>query len=1328
MNKIFLFYLLFYFLFSTKAPSQKCPEIISTWNISSIEENIKDFSLSIPFFYAISEKYIYILDFSNRKDLQLISMKQISFKPKRIYNFKENIFVLDEENFLHIFYFSNNFEIIEKLNLKLEESLIDIFFHNSFVFILFKGNLSIYDLSNFQKIKKLTFEEEAISGIFSHPYFYLLKNSKVSILNLEDLFFPYTTSNFSLEEQFSSLALSDSYLYLINGNAYIVLDISNKNEPKFLFKKEGFENIKRGKIQGSYLILNSEKDFLIFEISNPKNPESILNLQVEKIFNLKNIDNFIIINSLKELTVFDFSNCCNQKPESFVIEKPIQETKEDGTIEVIFDFSDSKSAIYYEIYLDQKNPPQDKVEEKFSQSKAYLYLKEKGIYYFQIKAINGCGEFLSEIGSFNLAAPEPFELILPEDQVTISPLNVFFDWSDSNGAQYYELYLGITIPPPLFQSYIYESNYTVPTLQENTIYYWFVKAINSDGSANSRKRSFETLGLELKMTDSLLEDNCSFSFLGSKNKIAEPGEDINLWIKVKNNGYGVASNLYAVLESLNPLINVYNDLIFFPDIPEGQESYSINAFLFNVSQDMECISQADFKLTLYCQDKFWEEYFSIPIGKLNYKIIFENFESWNLENWYIKNNGGNCVWESNNKTGLPNYTGGEGFCAVADSDWCGEATTMDTELWTPSFSIPYSSYATLCQPYGSFPPYATIATLSFKASYKDAESSFGDDFSVDISKDDGFSWENLLFWNESHSPLGPGEIIYIDLTPFSGVTNAIIRFVYKALDWFWWAEVDDVEVNLPYVCSKCGESPQNFNLIEPLNGQTGVPLQNVKLKFTSSQGAECYNIYFGDTNPPPLFESHINYTEVILPNLLPSTWYYWKVEAVNRFGITNSQDGIFSFRTISNQSPKAIPEGSLKALKNGNMLKLLWEESCGVAEDYTIYEGNLDVLISNGTYNHYSIVCNDVGKDLQEEFYPSNENSYYLVVPRNLDGIEGSYGRGRPQGQDLAGCGITGFEPIECETSIPKNGKFIGYYKQTNNGDWEGYINSPLNITADNGYIIAINEDSYGIVYIVPQNYVIMLGYGGQLAEPIPYTEGTPFQISFEETYIDSTGNIVLKANFSYDLIYLSNHFMGTLVLVVTALDPVYDIYAGTFYFNFDSGYEQQSTTGGIFLGYDMQTNNGGWEGYINSPLNFTVENSAITWWDEQDKGLVYITPSNYVILLGYRTQFDPPIPIEDGQPFSILFSKEYFDDLGNMVLTADFVIDGVPNGDYFIGSINSIVKALHPNYNIYQGNWYFNFESGIFSSTVSKEKKGKDFKILNAPKGLKIKKQLKTK
>ena len=58
----------------------------------------------------------------------------------------------------------------------------------------------------------------------------------------------------------------------------------------------------------------------------------------------------------------------------------------------------------------------------------------------------------------------------------------------------------------------------------------------------------------------------------------------------------------------------------------------------------------------------------------------EPFEVFPPEGWTIIDNGGDCVWESTETTGMPNYAGGEGFAATADSDDCGNGTTMDTEL------------------------------------------------------------------------------------------------------------------------------------------------------------------------------------------------------------------------------------------------------------------------------------------------------------------------------------------------------------------------------------------------------------------------------------------------------------------------------------------------------------------------------------------------------------------------------------------------------------------------------------------------------------------------
>ncbi len=134
----------------------------------------------------------------------------------------------------------------------------------------------------------------------------------------------------------------------------------------------------------------------------------------------------------------------------------------------------------------------------------------------------------------------------------------------------------------------------------------------------------------------------------------------------------------------------------------------------------------------------------------------------------------------------------------------------------------------------------------------------------------------------------------------------------------------------------------------------------------------------------------------------------------------------------------------------------------------------------------------------------------------------------------------------------------------------------------------------------------------------------------------------------------------------------------------------------GKYFGYNMQTNNGDWQGFINSPLNVTVENWNIIGWDEDDKGVVYITPANYVILLGYGGTFETPIPISDGQPFNISYTLEYVDSNDKKVLTADFVIDGTLTCNYLFGSMNATVKALDPQYKDYQGKFYWDFEGGL--------------------------------
>ncbi|MEJ5167346.1 MAG: lectin like domain-containing protein [Thermoanaerobaculia bacterium] len=117
----------------------------------------------------------------------------------------------------------------------------------------------------------------------------------------------------------------------------------------------------------------------------------------------------------------------------------------------------------------------------------------------------------------------------------------------------------------------------------------------------------------------------------------------------------------------------------------------------------------------------------------------------------------------------------------------------------------------------------------------------------------------------------------------------------------------------------------------------------------------------------------------------------------------------------SNTYPGEVPENSVKVYKSGsNQIKITWgAPSCGGATNYTIYEGNLDQLLTSG-YNHYSKVCSDSGGDRSETFTPSTSNSYYIVVPKTSLNVEGSYSFGRPKGLDIASCGIQYQIPFDC--------------------------------------------------------------------------------------------------------------------------------------------------------------------------------------------------------------------------------------------------------------------------------------------------------------------------
>jgi hypothetical protein len=159
-------------------------------------------------------------------------------------------------------------------------------------------------------------------------------------------------------------------------------------------------------------------------------------------------------------------------------------------------------------------------------------------------------------------------------------------------------------------------------------------------------------------------------------------------------------------------------------------------------------------------------------------LLTEDFEAdFPPLDWQVVNNGGDCAWQRNDQlpSGRPNYAGGSGFSAAADSDRCGSGTTMDTELRTPPLDLSA----------------ATIARLELVAAYRHLG---GSSFRIRVSVDGGHNWDNVLHWTASVSPEGPGAPIALDLTSYVGYDEVIISFHYRATSWDWWAQIDQVRV------------------------------------------------------------------------------------------------------------------------------------------------------------------------------------------------------------------------------------------------------------------------------------------------------------------------------------------------------------------------------------------------------------------------------------------------------------------------------------------------------------------------------------------------------
>jgi sugar lactone lactonase YvrE len=197
----------------------------------------------------------------------------------------------------------------------------------------------------------------------------------------------------------------------------------------------------------------------------------------------------------------------------------------------------------------------------------------------------------------------------------------------------------------------------------------------------------------------------------------------------------------------------------------------------------------------------------------------------------------------------------------------------------------------------------------------------------------------------------PPEIYAASLTATNFVTTALV----SGTTYFWTvvahSECDATRTfAAPIRSFTTGGSclpPGNFDLSAPSNGrEVG---STATLSWTAATNAAAYDIYFGRSNPPPLYVSGTRNTSLQVVRLLPGQTYYWRVVARSPCG--DVVKGPFSFTVASRCAGGGEPQftyapaGSLSA---GTTYVIGWSESAGLDSDGTyLIERSLERAFSS---------------------------------------------------------------------------------------------------------------------------------------------------------------------------------------------------------------------------------------------------------------------------------------------------------------------------------------------------------------------------------------------
>jgi len=107
----------------------------------------------------------------------------------------------------------------------------------------------------------------------------------------------------------------------------------------------------------------------------------------------------------------------------------------------------------------------------------------------------------------------------------------------------------------------------------------------------------------------------SFSLQDGNNKIPEPGETLDLYVKLQNNGEQSAQDISASLSCSSPFVTLQSIEASYPDLEGWEEGENLIPFSFSIAPECPDRQNLQFSIHLNLGSRVWDYSFSLYVSK-----------------------------------------------------------------------------------------------------------------------------------------------------------------------------------------------------------------------------------------------------------------------------------------------------------------------------------------------------------------------------------------------------------------------------------------------------------------------------------------------------------------------------------------------------------------------------------------------------------------------------------------------------------------------------------------------------------------------------------------